>query len=209
MLQTGMSMARFDFSYTDMAMHQKGLENLRAASKATRTLCATWMDTLGPEIIVINRPAEPIDLQAGQTVILTCDSSKQASSSVLPISYPSLTGTGLQPGRSVFVGQYLFTGSETTSAYLTVQQMEDDMSAVCVVHNSCRLEGIQLTVHIGNMKNTAPILTEQDKLSLEQFGKPNKIDFVALSFTQCTGRQGCTRIPGQDWHEGGKDYCQD
>jgi hypothetical protein len=56
------------------------------------------------------RPAEPIDLQAGQTVILTCDSSKQASSSVLPISYPSLTGTGLQPGRSVFVGQYLFTG---------------------------------------------------------------------------------------------------
>lgn len=36
-------------------MHQKGLENLRAASKATRTLCATWMDTLGPEIIVINR----------------------------------------------------------------------------------------------------------------------------------------------------------
>lgn len=75
-------------------------------------------------------------------------------------------------------------GSETTSAYLTVQQMEDDMSAVCVVHNSCRLEGIQLTVHIGNMKNTAPILTEQDKLSLEQFGKPNKIDFVALSFTR-------------------------
>jgi pyruvate kinase len=75
-------------------------------------------------------------------------------------------------------------GSETTSAYLTVQQMEDDMSAVCVVHNSCRLEGIQLTVHIGNMKNTAPILTEQDKLSLEQFGKPNKVDFVALSFTR-------------------------
>lgn len=43
-------------------------------------------------------------------MVLTCDSSKQASSSVLPISYPSLNGTGLQPGRSVFVGQYLFTG---------------------------------------------------------------------------------------------------
>lgn len=36
-------------------MHQKGLDNLRAASKETRTLCATWMDTLGPEIIVVNR----------------------------------------------------------------------------------------------------------------------------------------------------------
>lgn len=58
----------------------------------------------------VHRPAEPIKLEAGQTVQLTCNTSKQASASVLPISYPSLAGTGLQPGRSVFVGQYLFTG---------------------------------------------------------------------------------------------------
>jgi hypothetical protein len=37
------------------AMHQKGLDNLRTASKDSRTLCATLMDTLGPEIIVVNR----------------------------------------------------------------------------------------------------------------------------------------------------------
>jgi hypothetical protein len=60
------------------------------------------------------RPLEPIMLEAGQTVVLTCDHSKQASSTVLPISYPSLEGTGLQPGRSVFVGQYLFTGMTPT-----------------------------------------------------------------------------------------------
>lgn len=42
------------------AMHQKGLDNLRAASKETRTLCATLMDTLGPEIIVVNRCASAI-----------------------------------------------------------------------------------------------------------------------------------------------------
>lgn len=103
-------------------------------------------------------------------------------SSHLRLSYlPRLKSHVLVPLLLVFVAA---PGSETTSAYLTVQQMEDDMSAVCVVHNSCRLEGIQLTVHIGNMKNTAPILTEQDKQALEQFAKPNKIDFVALSFTR-------------------------
>lgn len=75
-------------------------------------------------------------------------------------------------------------GSESTSAYLTVQQVDNDMSAVCVVQNSCKLEGVQLTVHIGNMKNTAPVLSESDKQALQQFGKPNKIDFVALSFTR-------------------------
>lgn len=181
-----MSIARFDFSYGDQQLHQTSIDNLRKASKATRTLCATMMDTLGPEIVVTNRPSEPIKLEAGQTVLLTCDGSKQASSSTLPIAYPSLAGTGILPGRSVFVGQYLFTGSESTSAYLTVQQVDaSDMSAVCVVQNSCVLEGVQLTVHIGNMKNTAPILSESDKQALLQFGKPNKIDFVALSFTRC------------------------
>ncbi|WIA28836.1 hypothetical protein OEZ86_011363 [Tetradesmus obliquus] len=186
MLRTGMSIARFDFSYGDQQLHQTSIDNLRKASKATRTLCATMMDTLGPEIVVTNRPSEPIKLEAGQTVLLTCDGSKQASSSTLPIAYPSLAGTGILPGRSVFVGQYLFTGSESTSAYLTVQQVDaSDMSAVCVVQNSCVLEGVQLTVHIGNMKNTAPILSESDKQALLQFGKPNKIDFVALSFTRC------------------------
>lgn len=50
-----LQMARFDFSYPDQEMHQQGLDNLRKASKATRTLCATVMDTLGPEIVVVNR----------------------------------------------------------------------------------------------------------------------------------------------------------
>lgn len=78
----------------------------------------------------------------------------------------------------------LSTGSETTSAYLTVQNVDSDQSAICVVQNTCKLEGVQLTVHIGNMKNSAAILSETDKEALLAYGKPNKIDFVALSFTR-------------------------
>jgi pyruvate kinase len=93
------------------------------------------------------------------------------------ITHPALA-------RTLAPSPHTLAGSETTSAYLTVQQMEGDLSALCVVHNSCELEGIQLTVHIGNMKNEAPILAEGDKAMLEAFGRPNKIDFVALSFTR-------------------------
>jgi hypothetical protein len=50
-----MQIARFDFSYLDQQLHQTSIDNLRKASKATRTLCATMMDTLGPEIVVTNR----------------------------------------------------------------------------------------------------------------------------------------------------------
>jgi hypothetical protein len=60
------------------------------------------------------------------------------------------------------VGQYLFTGSETTSAYLTVQSVSDDGQSVdCLVANTCVLEGVQLTVHFGNMSNQAPILSDR------------------------------------------------
>lgn len=36
-------------------LHQQGLDNLHKAMQQTRTLCATVMDTLGPEIVVLNR----------------------------------------------------------------------------------------------------------------------------------------------------------
>lgn len=58
----------------------------------------------------LHRTPEPIALSAGQTLRLACDTSLPATSSCLPISYPSLTHAGLQPGRHIFVGQYLFTG---------------------------------------------------------------------------------------------------
>jgi hypothetical protein len=38
---------------------------------------------------------------------------------------------------------------------------EDGQSVACLVANSCVLEGVQLTVHFGNMSNAAPILSEQ------------------------------------------------
>ncbi|GBF93146.1 pyruvate kinase [Raphidocelis subcapitata] len=186
LLEAGMTSARFDFSFGNVEFHQEGLNNLREAMARTGKLCASIMDTLGPEIVVLNRTAEPIALTAGQTLTLACSTTAKASATLLPISYPSLTHAGLQPGRHIFVGQYLFTGSETTSAYLTVQSVSDDGQSVeCLVGNSCVLEGVQLTVHFGNMSNQAPILGDRDKAALKAFGAPNAIDYVALSFTRC------------------------
>jgi hypothetical protein len=56
-----------------------------------------------------------------------------ASPAVLPISWPgSFLGSGLAPGSAVFVGQYLFSGAETTSAYLTVKQVWGQARLGCV-----------------------------------------------------------------------------
>ena len=44
-------------------------------------------------------PPYPFPKRAQSAATLACDPSLQATSSVLPISYPSLTHAGLQPGR--------------------------------------------------------------------------------------------------------------
>jgi len=60
----------------------------------------------------------------GQSVVLSSDQTQQASAQLLPITWSgSFRGVGLEPGSLVFLGQYLFTGAETTSAYLTVCQV--------------------------------------------------------------------------------------
>ncbi|GLC42008.1 hypothetical protein PLESTF_000110500 [Pleodorina starrii] len=183
LLTAGMTVARFDFSWGSMDYHQETLDNLRVAMRNTKRLCCTMLDTMGPEIIVLNRPEAPITLNAGQSLTLTCNKSASASANVLPISYPSLAGTGLAPGSQVFVGQYLFTGSETSSVYLTVQEVRGD-EAVCTCNNSCVLEGLALTVHISNMRNEAPILADTDIAAIRQWGSVNKIDYVSVSFTR-------------------------
>jgi pyruvate kinase len=81
------------------------------------------------------------------------------------------------------VGQYLFTGSETTSAYLTVQSVDEAAgSASCVAANACALEGVQLTVHVGNMRNEAPTLSRGDERAIAEWAAPNAVDFLAVSY---------------------------
>lgn len=52
LLKAGMCVARFDFSWNDAAYHSETLANLREAMQRTSKLCATMLDTQGPEIAI-------------------------------------------------------------------------------------------------------------------------------------------------------------
>ncbi|KAG8648624.1 pyruvate kinase 1, cytosolic isoform X2 [Manihot esculenta] len=118
-LKAGMSVARFDFSWGGPEYHQETLENLKAAVKVTKKLCAVMLDTVGPELQVVNKSETAISLLADGLVVLTPDQKREASSEVLPINFDGLS-KAVKPGDTIFVGQYLFTGSETTSVWLEV-----------------------------------------------------------------------------------------
>ncbi|QDZ23690.1 pyruvate kinase [Chloropicon primus] len=180
LLDAGMTAARFDFSWGSRQYHQETLNNLRQACRNKRKLCGVIMDTKGPEIAVLN-VKKPINLKEGQKINISSDPGVEASSETIPVNFPDI-GKYLKPGCQAFVGQYLFTGSETTSTYLTVEEALSDSEVVCICHNDARLEGVMLTVHLSGVSNPIPTFTDDDVEDILTWGKKNEIDFLSVSF---------------------------
>ncbi|KAK4480401.1 hypothetical protein RD792_013473 [Penstemon davidsonii] len=181
-LKAGMSVARFDFSWGDAEYHQETLENLQVAVKATKKLCAVMLDTVGPELLIVNKSEQPISLQEDSLVTLTPDQDKEATSNLLPINYNGLS-KAVKKGDDIFIGQYLFTGSETTSIWLEVSEVKDE-DVVCLIKNSATLSGALYTLHVSQIHIDLPTLTDKDKEIISTWGVRNKIDFLSLSYAR-------------------------
>ncbi|KAJ7549454.1 hypothetical protein O6H91_07G053800 [Diphasiastrum complanatum] len=182
LLKAGMSVARFDFSWGDVEYHQATLDNLNKAIKNTKILCAVMLDTTGPELQVVNNSENPIVLEVDASVTLTPDQTMQASSEFLPMNYADLASV-VKPGDTVFVGQYLFTGSEATSVWLEVSETQGN-DVICKVKNTATLSGSLLTLHASQVPIKLPTLSEVDKEIISTWGKRNHIDFLSLAFAR-------------------------
>ncbi|KAM6600646.1 pyruvate kinase 1, cytosolic isoform X1 [Cannabis sativa] len=181
-LNAGMCVARFDFSWGDIDFHQETLDNLRKAVKSTDKLCAVLLDTVGPELQVVNKAEHPISLEADTLIVLTPDQEKEATSNLLPINFRGLA-KAVKKGDTIFIGQYLFTGSETTSVWLEVSEISGE-DVVCIIKNSATLAGSLYTLHVSQIRIDLPTLTDNDKKVISTWGVKNKIDFLSLSYTR-------------------------
>ncbi|XP_030545190.1 pyruvate kinase 1, cytosolic-like [Rhodamnia argentea] len=181
-LNAGMSVARFDFSWGDAEFHQETLENLKAAIKSTKKLCAVMLDTIGPELQAVNKTEHPIPLEADTLLVLTPDQNKEATSNLLPINFTGLS-KAVKKGDTIFIGQYLFTGSETTSVWLEVTEVNGE-DVVCIIKNSAVLAGSLYTLHVSQIRIDLPTLTDKDKEVISTWGVRNNIDFLSLSYTR-------------------------
>ena len=161
----------------------------------------------GPEVTVLNKGDGDLILIAGQTLDLVTDPSRCATSCCLPVSYAKIM-SAVRAGDKLYLGQYLATGSETSSVYMDVESVDVPNSSVrCRVINDAVMSGNLLTLRIstsmervmgadgspmsgdskrdsGVEKLDLPSLTERDRADIATFGKENNVDFVSLSFTQ-------------------------
>ncbi|XP_043702279.1 pyruvate kinase 2, cytosolic-like isoform X2 [Telopea speciosissima] len=160
-LNAGMSVARFDFSGFDGTYHQETLDNLRTAVENVNKLCAVMLDTVGPELRICNNNGNPIELKVDGHVTITPDVCREPSAEVLPVNYAGLAET-VKKGDTIFLGQYLFTGSETTSVWLEVLETKGP-DVICLVKNTATLAGFIFTMHVAQVHINLATLTDIDK----------------------------------------------
>ncbi|OEL31809.1 Pyruvate kinase 1, cytosolic [Dichanthelium oligosanthes] len=178
-LKSGMSVARFDFSWGDAAYHQETLENLKLAIKATKKLCAVMLDTVGPELQVVNKRETPISLEENGTVVLTPHQGQEASSSLLPINF-----SGLAKVNTCLCLFYFFVRSNILCcSFNTVSEVKGD-DVVCIIKNTATLAGSLFTLHCSQIHIDLPTLSDEDNDVIRKWGAPNKIDFLSLSYTR-------------------------
>ncbi|PWA52301.1 pyruvate kinase [Artemisia annua] len=78
---------------------------------------------------------------------------------VLPINFDGLAKV-VKKGDTIFVAQYMFTGSETTSVWLEVDKV-DGNDVDCKIKNSATLAGALFTLHASEILIYLPNLTEK------------------------------------------------
>jgi pyruvate kinase len=89
----------------------------------------------------------------------------------------------VSPGDKIYIGQYLFTGSETTSVWLEVSELRGE-EVVCLIKSSASLKGSPFTLHVSRIHLNLPTLSDSDKDVISKWGVENRIDFLALSYTR-------------------------
>lgn len=176
LLRAGMSVARFNFSHGSHEYHQETLDNLRTAMSNTGILSAVMLDTKGPEIRTgFLKDGKPVQLQKGQEITISTDYNIKGDATLISMSYPKLA-EDVQPGSVILCAD--------GSISLTVLSCDKEKGLVrCLCQNSALL-GERKNVNLPGVIVDLPTLTKKDEDDILNWGVPNKIDMIALSFVR-------------------------
>ncbi|KAL0303425.1 UNVERIFIED_CONTAM: Pyruvate kinase, cytosolic [Sesamum radiatum] len=148
----------------------------------TKIIGTLGPNSRGPRAANCQQIRAPYFLEEDSFVILTPDQDKEATSNLLPINFSGLS-KAVKKGDDIFIGQYLFTGRETTSVWLEVSEVKGE-DVVCLIKNSAILAGPLYTLHVSQIRIDLPTLTDKDKEVISTWGLRNKIDFLSLSYAR-------------------------
>jgi len=172
LVQSGMNVARMNFSHGDYESHTKTINNVRQVEEKLRRPIATLLDTKGPEIrtgMLVNH--EKVQLISGSEFYLYFEQKDGTSESVY-VDYSDLY-------KEVSVGQEIFI--DDGSILLSVEGF-DSAAIKCRVLVGGEL-GEKKGVNVPGAKLSVPTLTEKD-ISDIRWGIEHNVDYIAVSFVR-------------------------
>ena len=174
MIRAGMNVARLNFSHGDFDSHKKIIENLRATAEAVGRRVAIMADLPGPKMRIGQLDKEPIELEPGDSFILTTEDIIGNSRRV-SVTFDRLPQS-VKPGDTLYLND----------GYIQIEVIRVEGSNVhCQVlvggelrsRKGLNLPGIDLGISA---------FTERDRQCLE-FALKQGVDAVSQSFVENPG----------------------
>jgi len=171
MIETGMNVARLNFSHGDHESHRRVFEDIRRLSRSMKQPVAVLQDLAGPKIRIGPIQGDHIELETGKTFALT-GRKVEGNAKRVSTSHPGLAGE-LHVGDTI-----LLADGELELEVLEVKE-DDIICRVIIGGTLTSFKGINLPTR--SLK--ADHLTPKDRSDLA-FGLEMGVNYVAMSFVR-------------------------
>ncbi len=169
LIESGMNVARLNFSHGDFQSHADVIENIRAVSAKLGRTVAILADLPGPKMRIGQLASEPIELVASETIILTTEDIVGSAQRV-SVSFSELPYT-------VVAGNVLFLNDGIIQLEVVKVQGPDVHCRITVGGELRSRKGLNLPgIDLG-----MSAFTEHDRDCLE-FALENGVDAISQSF---------------------------
>ena len=170
-MQSGMNIARFNFSHQTHDDHMRRADSLRKLRTELDLPIAFLLDTKGPEIRLGLFKNKSVELKEGQSFTLTTRE-VEGDNAIDSISFKGLPGD-VSTGKHILIDDGLID---------MVVVDTDKTEIFCKVLNGGKVSNNK-GVNVPGVRLSLPFVSEKDKGDL-LFGIENNFDFVAASFTR-------------------------
>lgn len=171
LIESGMNVARFNFSHGSHEEQRIRFIALKKARNAAKKPIAALLDTKGPEIRVKDFAEGKVQLKKGQTFTLTTREI-DGDASMVSITYKNLVND-VKNGDMILLDDGLIG--------LCVKEVSET-DIVCEVLNSGPVSNHK-GVNVPNVSLSMPYISEKDRDDIK-FGVKMGFDFIAASFTR-------------------------
>ncbi|XP_047133066.1 pyruvate kinase PKM isoform X2 [Hydra vulgaris] len=175
LIESGLNIARLNFSHGTYEYHQKTINNVReAALSSLPHVVAIALDTKGPEIRTgFMKNGNDVFYKKGSIIKVSCDPAfeHECSETQQYLDYKDLI-TSVKPGGHIVIADGNFL--------LEVKEIIDSKNLLAEVLNDTTI-GSRKNCNLPGAIITLPSVSEKDAQDL-QFGVKNKVDMVFASF---------------------------